>query len=99
MYNRFAPNPLINKPLRRIRALRKKLEHRAMYMTSKAIKEAELEIERQFKLMPKLVYEHTNPLTDPMIPAIKIEDEYGQTSYISQIEFEKKLASGEISYQ
>ena len=87
------PNPLVNKRYRRIRALRKKLADKAPILTRKAIAEIEADIERQFKLLPKLIYELSEP-------AVKIkEEEDGNTSYITRSEFMELLRKGKVSYQ
>lgn len=93
MMHRFMPNPLVNKRLRRIRALRKKLE-KPYKMSTQAIKEAEREIERQYKMMPKLVYE-TNRVRSQ--PAINVEMN-GEKSYIPKNEYEQMVRNGEIQF-
>lgn len=97
MMRQMRSNPLVNKRYRRIRSLSRKMQ-RDPYTT----KECELEIQRQYKLMPRFLYEsqiinvHGVPKRQP---AIKIEREEGKIEYIPLSKYREMLANGEISVE
>jgi hypothetical protein len=89
-----SPCPLVNKPLRRIRGLEKKLQthphHRAFI---------EKEMEVQGKLLPRFIYEIQFIFTNGKAtaqPGVKIADHEGKFYYVPMNEYRKMIASGDL---